>query len=57
MTGNLQSKGILILKKWNMRNLDTVMWGKLPTNISVLCLVLVSANIIAVAQTTSPVVF
>lgn len=40
-----------------MRNLDTVMWGKLPTNISVLCLVLVSANIIAVAQTTSPVVF
>ncbi|XP_040528287.1 coiled-coil domain-containing protein 73 isoform X24 [Gallus gallus] len=35
-----KSKGILILKKWNMRNLDTVMWGKLPTNISVLCLVL-----------------
>lgn len=43
-------KRVLILKQWNTRELDTVTWGKLHSNSSVLCLALASATVIA--QTT-----
>lgn len=42
---------------FNMRHLDTLMWGKLHGNISVRWLALASASTIAVVQTVSLVVF